>query len=338
MRYLNTVYVNDYQARITRSKGSLIVSQPSGKNRVPLEAIDGVILCGGGQITADAIAACAERNIRVACLRRSGAIRFTISGPAGGNVHLRVAQHRASESDHHRRAIARVIVAGKLQNSRNVIGRWARDSTGMQRRRLERQRDAIRERLNRLLSAQTDDHIRGIEGDAARAHFKALSTILEATQFPFTVRQRRPPRDPVNALLGFCYSLAVMEVGGAVEAIGLDPQIGFLHRPRSGRPSLALDLVEELRPLIDQFVVTAIRRNQLNQGAFVAMPGGAVYLSDEGRPELLTLWEAHKRRHFDHRLLGRTVERWALPGVQATLLARHLRGDLAAYPPFVIAG
>jgi CRISPR-associated protein Cas1 len=165
-----------------------------------------------------------------------------------------------------------------------------------------------------------------------------MRQVLADSPLRFETRSRRPPRDPVNALLSFCYGLVVTEITGALEAVGLDPQVGFLHRPRPGRPSLALDLAEELRPLTDRFLVAAVRRRQIGPDAFVHTPGGAVYLSDEARPRLLDLWEHHKAGALAHPLLRGPVERWALPSVQATLLARHLRGDLPVYPPFVLAG
>ena len=137
-------------------------------------------------------------------------------------------------------------------------------------------------------------------------------------------------------MLGFCYGLLVTEFIGAVESVGLDYQMGFFHRPRSGRPSLALDLAEELRALTDRFVVSLIRRRQVGPDSFVRMPGGGVYLSDEGRTSLIKAWEGHKETEIYHGMSGRQIGRWALPSVQATLLARHLRGDLPAYPPFVM--
>lgn len=338
MRYLNTVYVTDHQARISRSKSSLIVTTPDGKQRIPLEAVDAVTLLGGGHMTTDAIAACAERQIRVACLRRGGGVRFTIAGPRGGNVHLRVAQHRASGDDEASLAIAKYIVAAKIQSSRRVLLRWARDAAPQVRGPLQSRADVMAARVSRIRTAGDADHLRGIEGDAARAYFAGMGMVLSGTWCTFTDRNRRPPRDPVNALLGFSYGLLVTEVSGAAEAVGLDHQVGFLHRPRSGRPSLALDLAEELRPLIDRFVVRCLRRHELRAEHFTRTPGGATYLSDEGRAVFLRLWEASKVESVDHVLLRRPVERWALPSVQATLLARHLRGDIPGYPPFLLAG
>lgn len=338
MRYLNAVYVTDHRARVSRSKGSLLVATELEKRRVPLEAIDSVTLLGGGHMTTDALAACAERQIRVAALRRGGAIRFTVAGPRGGNVHLRVAQHRVAADETSSLNIARLVIAAKLRSSHRAVLRWARDTQPPERSALTRRADLIADRLDAVPSARDANHLRGIEGDAARAYFTGMGIVLRAAGVRFESRTRRPPRDPANALLGFSYGLLTTELVGACEAVGLDHQVGFLHRARSGRPSLALDLLEELRPLVDRMVVRSLRRRQLTEEDFTVTPGGATYLGDEGRAKFLRLWEESKAVAHPHRLLDRPVERWALPSVQATLLARHLRGDLPHYPPFVLVG
>ncbi len=337
MRYLNTVYVREHRAKVSCRRGSLLVSGPDGRQRVPLEAIDGVILLGGAQMTTDALGACVERNVRVASLKRNGAIRFVVVGPTGGNVHLRSALYEAVSDLEHSLELSRAVVAGKLQNSRRVINRWARDERNASASdRLSARAEQIGARISRLPSVPTADHVRGIEGDAARLYFGALKEVLSESHLDFAARTRRPPRDPVNAMLGYCYGLLVTELIGALDAVGLDHQMGFFHRPRSGRPSLALDLAEEFRPLVDRFVVTLVRRRQVGPESFVRTPGGAVYLHDESRPELIRRWESYKEVDVYHPVLRQSVQRWALPSIQATLLARHLRGDLPHYPPFLI--
>ncbi|MCY4373833.1 MAG: CRISPR-associated endonuclease Cas1 [Spirochaetaceae bacterium] len=338
MRYLSTVYVRDHRARVTHRRGSLLVSSPDGKQRVPLEAIDAVIMLGSGQITTQALEACVRRGVRVTAMKMSGAVRFVVGESTGGNVHLRTSLYQAVTDAAHSLALSKAIVAAKLQNSRKVVDRWARDEKAADDALLLAERGAqITDRISRLPDADTPDHVRGIEGDAARSYFGAVGQAVSKSDFRFSGRTRRPPRDPVNAMLGFCYGLLVTEFIGALESVGLDHQLGFFHRPRSGRPSLALDLAEELRPLTDRFVVSLIRRRQVGPESFVRMPGGAVYLSDEARTGLIKAWEAHKEVEHYHRISDRRVGRWALPSVQATMLARHLRGDLPAYPPFVMA-
>ena len=337
MRYLSTVYVRDHRARVQHRRGSLLVSSPEGSQRIPLEAIDTVVMLGSAQITTQALEACVRRGVRVTALKMSGAVRFVVGASTGGNVHLRISLYRAVTDDAHSLMLSKAIVAAKIQNSRKVVDRWSRDEKDPAEARLLATRAAqISERVSRLTSADTANHVRGIEGDAARIYFGAVAQIVSKSNLGFSKRTRRPPRDPVNAMLGFCYGLLVTEFIGAVESVGLDYQLGFFHRPRSGRPSLALDLAEELRALTDRFVVSLIRRRQVDSDSFVRTPGGGVYLSDEGRTSLIKAWEDHKEAEIYHGVSGRQIGRWALPSVQATLLARHLRGDLPAYPPFVM--
>ena len=338
MRYLSTVYISNHRARVRHRSGTLIVDSPEGSKRIPLEGIDSLIILGGAQVTTQALDACTQIGIRVAALKKSGALRFVVNGKTGGNVHLRTALFRTAFDDESSLDIAKAIVAAKLQNSRHVVERWARDARdsdgcdGLAARAAQ-----VKDRISRVNDAKTADHVRGIEGDGARIYFRALGMALRSSGLEFDGRSRRPPRDPVNAALGFCYGLLVTEFIGATESVGLDYQIGFLHRPRAGRPSLALDLTEELRSLTDRFVVSLVRRRQLTKDAFDVMPGGAVYLSADGRAKLLEEWERHKESELNHPLLGRPVARWALPSVQATILARHLRGDLPSYPPFLLS-
>ena len=337
MRYLSTVYVRNHRARVRHRRGALVVSSPEGSQRIPLEAVDALVVLGGAQITTQALDACVRRGVRVAALGISGAVRFVVNGPTSGNVHLRTAQFDAVMDEGRSLALAKAIVAAKLQNSGSVVGRWSRDAKDPQAaERLAVRGAQIRERVGRLAGADTADHVRGVEGDAARIYFRAVGQTMASSNLEFSGRTRRPPRDPVNALLGFCYGMLVTECIGAAESVGLDYQMGFFHRPRAGRPSLALDLAEEFRALTDRFVVSLVRRRQVGPGDFDHTPGGGVYLSDDGRPRVLEAWEAHKETEIRHQLLGRSVGRWALPSVQATLLARHLRGDLPAYPPFVL--
>ena len=267
----------------------------------------------------------------------SGALRFVVNGPTSGNVHLRTAQFETVVDEKRSLTAAKSVVAAKLQNSRRVVGRWARDEKGADvADQLASRSTQIAARISRLAEARSANSVRGIEGDAARIYFRAMRLALASSELEFSGRTRRPPRDPINALLGFCYGMLVTECIGAAQSVGLDYQMGCFHRPRAGRPSLALDLAEELRAISDRFVVSLVRRRQIGPEDFDRSPGGAVYLSDHGRTRLLPAWEKHKESEVQHQLLRRPVERWALPSVQATLLARHFRGDLPAYPPFVL--
>jgi len=341
VKLLNTLYVNDHRARIGVDKQSLVVRTGTAPAaRFPLAGLDSVILTGKADITTDAIGRCVDAGVRVASLKANGKVRFVVSGTVQGNVLLRVAQYRARDGGRIQLQLARTFVAGKLQNFRRIVSRWAADSDAATRGLLEEQRRNIQARLDRLASARTGDAVRGIEGDATRRYFKAMGAHLHASGVPlaFQQRTRRPPRDPVNTMLSYVYGLLLVEVTGALEAVGLDPQVGYLHDLRPGRASLALDMLEELRVAVaDRFVVAALTRRSIPPDSFIVRAGGACYLSDEGRRHVLMLWDEHRRGEVVHRLLDHTVARSQLPTLQATLLARHLRGDLPAYPPFVMS-
>jgi CRISPR-associated protein Cas1 len=337
MRVLNTLYVSDYQARIGVTKGSILVRKPAGSTRVPIETLEALILLGG-QITVEAIDLCVRNEVRIAALRRSGRIRFTVGPPTSGNVYLRVAQVRAADDKEQAAEVARSIVIAKLASYRRSLLRWAADNEGAWRYVLRSEAEAIAGRIDALDGVVDGDRLRGFEGDGTRRYFKGLGIALESGGLVgrFETRSRRPPRDPANSLLSFLYGLGLVEVIGALESIGLDPQIGFLHNLRPGRSSLGLDLLEELRPMQDRLAVRLLRRRQVRLEHFVRTGAGAWYLNDEGRKVVLEAYEAERETVVEHRLLDRSVDRWALPIVQATLLARFLRGDLPSYPAFAM--
>jgi CRISPR-associated protein Cas1 len=335
MQLLNVLYLSDYRARIGVSRKTLVVRKSAGTVKIPIESLEAVALIGG-QITSEALDLCVSHGVRVSALRRSGRLRFSVGAPTSGNVHLRVAQVHATEDLESTARVARPIAAAKLVSYRHLLQRWAQDADGPRRRVLEMETEAVLDRIQSLGGVVDGDRLRGLEGDGTRRYFKGLSIALEPAGDVgrFQVRSRRPPRDPANALLSFLYGVNLAEVVGALEAVGLDPQIGFLHRMRPGRPSLGLDLLEELRPLADRVAVRLLRRRQVRLEHFRATGAGAWYLSDEGRRPVLEAHDAERSRSMTHPVLDRSIERWTLPVVQATLLARHLRGDLPSYPPY----
>ena len=340
MQLKGTLYVTDHRARIRIHRGSLLVEQPMRSERVPIEAVEGVVLTAHAEITNDTMGELVRRGIRIVALSRTGRLRFSIGGATSGNVHLRLAQFRASADPTETARVSRWIVAAKLQNCRSSVQRWSWDAHGDVRTTMEREVQAIGERIADLGGTLDGDKIRGIEGDGTRRYFRCLALHLERGDeaMNFVRRSRRPPRDPANAVLSFIYGIVLGEVVGAVDSVGLDPQVGFLHRPRSGRPSLALDLLEELRPSVaDRFSTAVLARRQIRLEHFQVV-GSGCYLTDEGRGVLLGLYDAYRASEIDHPILRRPIGRWMLPTVQATLLARYLRGDLPTYPPFVVPG
>jgi CRISPR-associated protein Cas1 len=338
---MRTLYIADHSARIRIRKSNVVVERSAEATRVPIETLESVVLLGRADITNDALGELTRRGVNVAALSKTGRLRFRVGGPTSGNVLLRLAQCSRATDAEAALDTARSIVAGKLQNCRRMVARWQSDATGTAVRASFRiQLDGISDRISAISTARDGDTLRGVEGDASRRYFKAMGLHLRSVEdvVVFQRRSRRPPRDPFNALMSFLYGLTLAEVAGALDAVGLDPQIGFLHQPRPGRPSLALDLLEELRPAIDdRFAVAAWSRRQIRPEHFETMPGNAVYLSDEGRRLVLSLWDRNRQGAIAHPLLGRSIPIAILPHVQATLMARHLRGDLPSYAPYTLA-
>lgn len=303
---------------------------------MPIETLDGVILTGRAEMTNDVMGELARRGIRVAA-PKTGRLRFCVGGATTGNVHLRLVQYRHATDPERTAALARWIVAGKLQNYRRSMLRWSWEAVALRRRAVEGEVAVVEERIRNLTGVVDGDRIRGIEGDGTRRYFGCLGGHLGSKfqSLAFDRRCRRPSRDPVNALMGLCLGLVLAELVGSLDAVGLDPQVGFLHRARAGRPSLALDLLEEQRAAVDRFVVALLLRSQVRRQHFEHV-GEACYLTDEGRQLVLCLYEAHRSAEVVHPLLASDVGRWMLPTIQATLLARYLRGDLPAYPPYIL--
>ncbi|WP_406673697.1 type I-C CRISPR-associated endonuclease Cas1c [Nonomuraea sp. N2-4H] len=337
---LNTLYVQTQGASLHLDHDSLKVVVPeSPKKTLPLRRLDGIVVYGHVSLSAELLARCAEDGRAVVWMSLSGRFLGRVDGPTRGNVMLRHAQHLAYADQAVRLGIAKNCVAGKLQNSRQLILRGARDATGDAQVTLRKLAQDIGDLLARAPEAQNLDELMGLEGQAARLYFEGLTHMLRLPPdiAPFTSRTRRPPTDPVNALLSYLYGLTRALVHGAAEQVGLDPYLGFLHGMRPGKPALALDLMEEFRPLhADRLALNLLNRKQLRKEHFETLPGGAVQMTEDGRRLVLTEWQAWKNKDWPHKLLGRKVSASLLPVVQARLLARHLRGELPAYVPWMV--
>ena len=247
-------------------------------------------------------------------------------------------QHAHLDDSEKTLALARQCVAGKIQNARTLLLRSARDTHAADDiAKLHEAADSLGQAINALRSAEDLNTLRGVEGIAARRYFEAFNLMLKAdnTEFALEGRNRRPPRDRPNALLSFAYALLRGECEAALEGVGLDPQVGYLHSLRPGRPSLALDLMEELRPAVaDRFVLRLVNRRQIRPAHFEETPGGAVRLTDDGRRSFLQAYQQRKTEQTAHRVLKQSIAVGLVPHIQARLLARHIRGDLSHYIPF----
>lgn len=337
---LNTLYVTTQGAYVHVDHQTLKVEVgDETRLRVPVHHLGSVVCFGRVSVSPEAMARCAEDQRDLVFLSRGGRFRAKVIGPTSGNVLLRLAQHRAHQDPGHTIDIARNIVAAKIQNSRLLLMREARQTEDKEAEEILRNAaQNIASAIQDLPQATGMNEVRGSEGYAAATYFSAFNQLIRTPDsvFTFSGRNRRPPRDPVNALLSFLYSLVRVECQAACEGVGLDPQIGFLHTVRPGRPSLALDLMEELRPVLaDRLALTLINRRQLTARHFSETTGGGVSLSDDGRNILLTAYQKRKAEEIHHPLLKTKTPIGLIPHLQARLLARHLRGDLEHYPAFV---
>ncbi|GII96713.1 type I-C CRISPR-associated endonuclease Cas1c [Sinosporangium siamense] len=339
--FLNTLYVQTQGASLHLHHDSLKVVAPEvPKRTLPLRRLDGIVVYGHVAVSADLLIRCADEGRSVVWMSLSGRFLGRVDGPVRGNVLLRHAQHLAHADSGKRLQIARSCVAGKLQNSRQVLLKGARDAAPALQTALRGLSEDLQELLTRCSEAADLDELLGVEGHGARLYFEGLSGMLRTDlDIPaFTVRIRRPPTDPVNALLSFLYGLTRALVHGAAEQVGLDPYLGFLHGLRPGKPALALDLMEEFRSIhADRLMLNLLNRRQLRGEHFETLPGGAVQLTDDGRKLVLTEWQGWKNREWPHRVLGRKVSASLLPVVQSRLLARHIRGELPAYVPWTVS-
>jgi CRISPR-associated protein Cas1 len=339
---LNTLYVFTAGAYLRRDHQSVVVEiEKQARAAVPIHHLDAVAVFGPVLVSHGVVQLCAEAGIALTYLGESGRLIARIDAPRSGNVLLRREQFRRADQPEACTTLARSFVAGKLHNARNTLLRSARESGDVEdRTALEKAASLLGQHIAELPAAAGLDSVRGHEGDGARVYFEAFPRLIRPAlreRFPMRGRSRRPPLDAVNALLSFTYALMVHDCAAALTAAGLDPDVGFLHTDRPGRPGLSLDLVEEFRTLVaDRLVLALINRQQIGVQDFQVRDGGAVELTATGRKSLVQAYVARKREEVTHPLLDARVRVGQLPFLQAKLLARHLRGDSDVYLPCVL--
>lgn len=342
-RQLNTLYVTTEGAWL-RKDGANLVMEVEGEERarLPAHMLEGLVCLGRVSVSAPLLGYCTEQGITVSYLNPHGRFLARVEGPVSGNVLLRREQYRRSDDPQGSAEIVRNFLIGKIYNQRSVIGRARRDHADKLAAEDMAQLDDAHRRLqrigDRLLLERDVDTLRGCEGDAARIYFSVFNHLIlvNSPAFAFNGRSRRPPLDRMNALLSFLYTLLTHDCRSALETVGLDPAVGYLHRDRPGRPSLALDLAEELRPVLaDRLALSLVNRRQVAERDFRVLDNGAVLLSDEARKTVLVAYQERKQDELQHSFLNEKAAMGLFPFVQAQLLARHLRGDLDAYPPLL---
>jgi len=338
---LNTLYVmtQGTYAHLDHDTVRLDVERETAA-RVPLLHLGAIVCFGNVLVSPSLMHRCAEDGRALVFLNRQGRFKARLEGPVSGNVLLRQAQYAAQVDESHALAIARRCVAGKLQNARQVLLRAGREAEApADAAALAVAAQTLAWELSVVAECGTLDTLRGAEGSAARAYFDVFDRMVrrDRTAFAMTGRSRRPPLDRMNAVLSFLYTLVLADCVAALAGVGLDPQVGFLHVLRPGRPALGLDLIEELRAAVaDRLALTLINRQQLTPDNFEEEPGGAVLLNETGRRTVVTAYQERKADEVPHPFLKRKVPLGLVPHLQARLLARHLRGDLEHYPPFLI--
>lgn len=339
-KLLNTLYITS-PGKYLSLDGENIVVLADGEEvaRVPMHNIEGIVTFGYTGASPALMGYCAKNNISLSFLTQSGKFLAEVTGEVKGNVTLRKTQYRVSDDEAASAEIARNMIIGKVSNSRWVLERATRDHPGrVDAGRLKKSSAFLQDTLHELKSANTLERIRGFEGNAASQYFDAFDDLILRNKecFFFRERNRRPPLDNVNAMLSFAYTLLANMVSAALSSVGLDPYVGFLHRDRPGRASLALDLMEELRPVMaDRFVLTMINKQVVSPGDFVQKENGAVLLTDDARRNIINAWQNKKQEKIKHPFLDEKMEWGLIPYAQAMLLARFLRGDMDAYPPFL---
>lgn len=308
------------------------------KQRFPIHNQSNILCFGNVLCTPALMGMCGENGVGMSFFTENGRFLARLNGPVSGNVLLRRKQYRAADDSDFRAEIARWIVVAKIANGRKILLRAAREYPGKEGAgKLKKASDYLCAALKELESFKALDTVRGIEGDAARTYFSVFDELIVAQKkdFFFHGRNRRPPMDNVNAMLSFVYTLLVHDAASALEGVGLDPAVGFLHADRPGRPSLALDLIEEFRSMIaDRLVLTLINRRQVRNDGFLKTETGGVLMNDNTRKEIIKNYQERKRDEIIHPFINEKISLGLLPHVQAMLMSSCLRGDIDGYPPF----
>ena len=339
-KLLNVLYVTSSDAYIALDGENVVIRKDDREAlRMPLLNLEGIVTFGYTGASPALMGACAKRNISLCFMTANGRFLARSVGEVRGNVLLRKQQYRVSDDEIQSLLVAKNMISGKLYNSRWVIERAIRDhGMRLDADKLKRASDFIKNSISAVNSCGSLDELRGIEGEGAARYFGVFNDLIlqQQADFVFNGRNRRPPLDRINALLSFVYTLLANETASALETVGLDPYVGFLHRDRPGRISLALDVMEEFRPVMaDRFVISLINKREVNKKGFTVQENGAVIMDSQTRKTVLNAWQERKRETITHPFLSEKLPWGLVPYVQAMLLARHLRGDLDAYPTFL---
>lgn len=335
----NVLYITSPESYLSLDGETVVVKQEDEKvARVPLHNLESIVCFSYPGVSPALMGACADRNLGLCFLRPNGRFLARVTGCQQGNVLLRKKQYFVSEDKKECVRLGISFLLGKIANCRVVIERARRDHAMLvDMEALGGASNWMSDTLKVIRTCDTVDELMGFEGSAAKVYFGVFNQLIlhQKEDFMFQERSRRPPLDKINSLLSYLYTILTYQVASALEVVGLDPYVGFLHRDRPGRPSLALDLMEELRPVFaDRLAVTLVNRKQVKAAGFVEKESGGVLMNDETRKEVITAWQERKKEEITHPFLKEKIPFGLIPYVQAMLLARYLREDIDAYPPF----
>jgi len=339
-KLLNVLYVTTPEAFLAREGESVLVKVGDEiKLRLPIHNLEGIVTFGYTGASPSLMRLCAENNVALTFLSTSGRFLGRLTGEVSGNVLLRRTQYRIADLEEQTLKYAKSFLTGKIVNDRTVLNRALRDHEDvLDKSSMKNAGDALLKSASKLNKCSELEVLRGIEGEAAHIYFSVFDNLIltQKDEFYLRGRNKRPPLDNMNALLSFLYTLLSHDVTSALETVGLDPAVGFLHRDRPGRASLALDLMEELRPfLADRLALSLINRKQVNGKGFVKKESGGIIMDDDTRKIVITAWQERKKDEITHPFLEEKIPIGLIPYSQALLLARSIRGDLDAYPPFL---
>lgn len=339
-KLLNTLYITSPDAYLSLDGENIVVFKDEKEvTRIPFHNLEGIVTFGYTGASPALMGACAKRNIALTFMTQRGSFLARVVGEVRGNVTLRKTQYRISDSLEESNKIAKNFIIGKVFNERWVIERAVRDyAIRLDTDKLKKVSKSLANSIKLVEQSESLDKLRGFEGEAASQYFSVFDDLIlqQKENFYFHSRNKRPPLDNVNAMLSFIYSLLANDVAAALETVGLDPYVGFLHRDRPGRVSLALDMMEELRSVYaDRFVISLINKREINEKGFIKKENGAVIMDDDTRRIILKAWQDKKQGVVTHPFLQEKLEWGLVPYAQAMLLARFIRGDLDGYPPFM---
>lgn len=339
-KLLNTLYITSPDRYLSLDGENVVVlSDNTEIGRIPLHNLEAIVTFGYTGASPKLMGACTQRNIALSFMTEYGKFLARVTGEVHGNVILRKEQYRISDDEERSTMVDKNFITGKLYNCKWVIERAIRDySLRLDVDKLKAKSMFLSNAIKSAQNCKDTEQLRGIEGEAASIYFSVFDDMIlqQKKDFSFTTRSRRPPLDNVNAMLSFAYSLLANSCASALEIVGLDPYVGFMHKDRPGRISLALDLMEEFRPIMaDRFVLTLINKKMVDGKCFEKKEDGAVIMKDDARKVFLSAWQARKQEVIKHPFLEEKVEWGMIPYIQALLLARYIRGDLDEYPPFL---